>query len=326
MAVFFCCPSYPNRGRLSTHGFTELLLPIDRSRMERYTNDVVSGTAFFIPWFKLQAFEFQLPWVGEVALQPFGMLAAAGILFGAHIAERRARALGIPEGAVADLLLHCVPTGLVSAYLLNVVFYDPELLREAFRHPSVLLDRYLGLSSYGGFLGGIAGALVWQRRRRRSLFRAGDAVAYAFPAGWLFGRIGCFVVHDHPGVVTDFFLAVDDYWQRGQPRHDLGLYEALWALTALVLFVALGKRPRPEGFFLAALPLFYAPVRFLLDFLREGPDAGGDIRYLGLTPAQYGSILLFCVGLALAHRVRQRPAGRIPETDGSYDGRCHADR
>ncbi len=287
---------------------------MDRMRPERYTGDAVSGTVLFIPWFKLEAFEFQLPWVGEVALQPFGLLAAAGILFGAHIAERRARACGIPEGAVADLLLHCVPAGLVSAYLLNVVFYDPELLREALSHPSVLLHRYLGLSSYGGFLGGIAGALVWQRRRRMSLLLAGDAVAYAFPAGWLFGRTGCFVVHDHPGVVTDFFLAVDDYWLHGKPRHDLGLYEALWALAAFILFAALGKRPRPQGFFLAALPLCYAPVRFLLDFLREGPDAGGDVRYLWLTPAQYGSVLLLGVGLALAYRVCRRAAERSPET------------
>ena len=278
---------------------------MDRRCQERYTGGAVYATLLFIPWFKLEAFELQLPWIGEVALQPFGILAAVGILIGARIAERRAKACGIPEGAVADLLLHCLPAGLVSAYLLNAVFYDPELIREALLSPSMLLDRYLGLSSYGGFLGGIAGALVWQRRRRMSLLKTGDAVAYAFPAGWFFGRTGCFLVHDHPGVVTDFFLAVDDYWLHGQPRHDLGLYEALWSLAAFVLFVALGKRSRPEGFFLAALPLCYAPVRFFLDFLREGPDAGGDLRCFGLTPAQYGSVLLLGVGLALAYRVRR---------------------
>jgi phosphatidylglycerol:prolipoprotein diacylglycerol transferase len=263
----------------------------------------VNGIALFIPWFKLEAIEFQLPWVGEVALQPFGLLAATGILVGAHIAERRARACGIPEGAVADLLLHAVPLGLLTAYLLNMVFYDPEFLRRVLRDPGLLFDRYLGLSSFGGFLGGIAGALVWQRRRGMSLLEAGDAVAYAFPAGWFFGRTGCFTVHDHPGVVTDFPLAVDDYWLQGVPRHDLGFYEVLWSLAAFSLFALLGRRPRKQGFFLALLPLLYAPVRFGLDFLREGPDRGGDIRYLGLTPGQYGSLALFAVGLVLAYRV-----------------------
>lgn len=274
----------------------------------------MKGIALFIPWFRLEALEVQLPWVGEVAVQPFGILAATGILVGAHIAERRAKARGIPEGAVADLLLHAVPLGLVTAYLLNAVFYDPESLQDLFRDPGLLLDRYLGLSSYGGFLGGILGALVWQRRRRMSLLKAGDAVAYAFPAGWFFGRTGCFLVHDHPGVVSDFPLAVDDYWLQGVPRHDLGLYEALWSLAAFVLFVALGRRARPEGFFLAWLPLIYAPVRFFLDFLREGPDVGGDVRYLGLTPGQYCSLVLLFVGLALAFRVRR---GSSPEPGSS---------
>jgi phosphatidylglycerol:prolipoprotein diacylglycerol transferase len=267
----------------------------------------VNGTALFIPWFKLEALELQLPWVGEVAIQPFGVLAAAGILVGAHIAERRARACGVSEGVVADLLLHAVPLGLVTAYLLNAVFYDPGVLQEVFHHPGLLLDRYLGLSSYGGFLGGIAGAIVWRHRRRMSLLKAGDPVAYAFPAGWFFGRTGCFLIHDHPGVVTDFPLAVDDYWLQGVPRHDLGLYEAFWSLVAFLLFLSLGRKPRKEGFFLAWLPLLYAPVRFLLDFLREGPDSGGDVRYLGLTPGQYGSLALLVVGLALANRVHRGP-------------------
>ena len=30
-----------------------------------------------------------------------------------------------------------------------------------------------------------------------------DSVAYGMPVGWLFGRLGCFVVHDHPGHITD---------------------------------------------------------------------------------------------------------------------------
>jgi phosphatidylglycerol:prolipoprotein diacylglycerol transferase len=115
--------------------------------------------------------------------------------------------------------------------------------------------------------------------------------------------MGCFVVHDHPGKVTDFALAVSDY-QFGappfQPRHDLGLYEVIYSAAIIALFIWLERRSRrPVGFYCVLLPLAYAPVRFFLDFLRATPLEGGDIRYAGLTPAQWSSILMVCIGLAV---------------------------
>ena len=47
------------------------------------------------------------------------------------------------------------------------------------------------------------------------------------------------------------------------------------------------------------LPLVYAPVRFFLDFLRAAPLEGGDVRYAGLTPAQWSSVAMVGVGLAV---------------------------
>jgi prolipoprotein diacylglyceryltransferase len=51
--------------------------------------------------------------------------------------------------------------------------------------------------------------------------------------------------------------------------------------------------------------MMYAPARFTLDFLRVPPELGGDIRYFGLTPGQYMSILLFLVSLYFFNRVRK---------------------
>jgi len=127
----------------------------------------------------------------------------------------------------------------------------------------------------------------------------------------VFGRSGCFSVHDHPGVVSDFFLAVDNYQGEGVSRHDLGLYEVLWSIFAIALFMLLVQKPRKRGFFMALLPMIYAPVRFFLDFLRETPDHGGDVRYFGLTPGQYGSILFFIVGVVIAVRVARKPEAQL---------------
>ena len=44
------------------------------------------------------------------------------------------------------------------------------------------------------------------------------------------------------------------------------------------------RKSRPDGFYVALLPIVYTPCRFYFDFLRAPVDDGGDIRYAGLTP------------------------------------------
>ena len=82
-------------------------------------------------------------------------------------------------------------------------------------------------------------------------------------------------------------------------------------------FLILRRKPRLWGFYGGILCAFYAPLRFLLDFLRErsevlvpGVVATADARYLGLTPAQWACLPLFALGVALL--VRLPTQGREP--------------
>lgn len=279
-----------------------------------------------IPWFKLHAWEIPFPGIDALKLQPFGLLVAIGILFGSWIAEWRAEKTDVPVHLIKDFLVHTIVIGLLSAMFLNVLFYEPEKFAlmgrvitgsagpdESFPYP--------GLSSFGGFFGGTMAALWFRKKHGVSLMVLGDLFCFAFPFAWLFGRMGCFVVHDHPGVVSDFFLAVDNYNEQGQPRHDLGFYEVLWSAAIIPVLLWLGKRPRPWGFFMAFVPLAYGPLRFFLDFLRETPEQGGDVRYAGLTPGHYAAVLMTLAGIAIAVRVSKgAPAtlyleGRQPPLD-----------
>jgi phosphatidylglycerol:prolipoprotein diacylglycerol transferase len=126
----------------------------------------------------------------------------------------------------------------------------------------------------------------------------------ALVIGWVFGRLGCTLVHDHLGRPSEFLLAVR--FPDG-PRHDLGLYEFLYTVLVLVpAVVVLNRRPRPPGTSVAVLALLYAPARFLLDFLRQTDLPGADASHLGLTVAQYGCIALAGVGIGLLMRIRRR--------------------
>jgi phosphatidylglycerol:prolipoprotein diacylglycerol transferase len=130
-----------------------------------------------------------------------------------------------------------------------------------------------------------------------------DPVAFGLPLGWMFGRCGCFVVKDHPGIPTDFFLGVENYYESGVTRHDLGFYEILWSIACVAVFFVLAQRRRRPGFYVALLPVLYTPVRFFLDYLRAGVSENGDIRYGGLTPGQYASAALLVVGVLLLIKI-----------------------
>ena len=281
----------------------------------------------YIPWFQAEPWVFPLPAITpitilgftidlppDVQVHPFGLLVATAVIVGAIVAERRARRVGLEPITISGLSGHVIVFGFILGHMVDALAYHPEVVRE---HPLFVLEVWNGLSSFGGFLGAIVGALLWQRNHgdHPSIRIAADPIAFSFPFGWLFGRIGCFVSHDHPGRVTMFPLGVEDY-QVGFPpyqvRHDLGLYEVVWCLVMIPLFLWLGRRERPRGFFLGLVPVLYAPVRFGLDFLRATDLEISDPRYFGLTPGHYGAIVLFVLGVLVLVRTWRDPWPQVP--------------
>jgi phosphatidylglycerol:prolipoprotein diacylglycerol transferase len=61
----------------------------------------------------------------------------------------------------------------------------------------------------------------------------------------------------------------------------------------------------PIGTYVIVSALAYSPVRFAMDFLRVPQSEGGDTRYAGLTPAQFGCIALFIYGLVMIGYIRR---------------------
>jgi phosphatidylglycerol---prolipoprotein diacylglyceryl transferase len=210
---------------------------------------------------------------------------------GTRIVRDRGHAAGLADTSVRRFLEWTLLAGFLGAHLFDRFVYFPG---ETAKDPLSLLRFWQGLSSFGGFLGGATGALLFLRKHAHPGTRWAhvDAFAYAFPFPWVLGRLGCFLAYDHPGLPTTFPLS--EVYRDGVLRHNLGLDEALYTLLIALLFALLGRRPRPTGFYLGLFMVLYGPFRFTVDFLRIV-----DARYLGLTPAQYGSIALVVAGAAL---------------------------
>jgi phosphatidylglycerol:prolipoprotein diacylglycerol transferase len=246
-----------------------------------------------ISWFVLPSLS-----LGPLTLQSFGLLSAAGVLAGMQIAARAARKDGLDPKIVLDFSVIAVAGGIVGGHLVHLIFYHPEELADPIR----ILKVWEGLSSMGGLAGAIITAAIWFRRRGLRFAPFGDAWALGLAPGWGIARLGCFSVHDHPGVRSDFWLAVAF---PGGARHDLGLYEAILLFALAGLLVTLRRRGLLTGRLLPVLALLYGAGRFLLDFLRARPGdlVYADGRQLGLTFAQWFALGLMAWGVSrLARR------------------------
>lgn len=270
-----------------------------------------------------------IPIFDRPMIHPFGILVATGILVGASLTVRRGRQLGLLEENVKNMIFWTVFTGFVVSHFVDVLVYQNDLTWS--QKLQALADPRSGLSSMGGFAGAVLGLYLWCRRNNEPVLPYADSLAYGLATGWMFGRLGCFVAHDHPGSETKFFLGVDSpcpiphcfnmgdrlyYVGDTFRRHDLGLYEAICA-AGLATFYFISERFKPRvGYFVAAIATFYGPVRFVLDYLRIDKVRGADPRYFGLTPAQYAAIAVIAIGIALIVRVSKIAPGAI-RADGT---------
>jgi len=261
--------------------------------------------------------------IGPVSIHAFGVAVAVAVWFALAAVRKQFERRGLDAVVGQRLGGWMLLGGIIGAHLFSVLLYFPQKLRD---DPWLIFRVWEDISSFGGLIGGLAGALVFFAMRagddeRRARVAYLDAIAFVFPAALAIGRIGCALAHDHPGGVTTFPLAFSlestaalDYVRgvydaAGLPLpqdastmgfHDLGLYEFLFlALVVVPLFAFWNRHRRPSGFYLVAFAALYLPVRFCLDMLRVA-----DARYVGLTPAQWVAALIMAVLPFLAVRRR----------------------
>jgi phosphatidylglycerol:prolipoprotein diacylglycerol transferase len=273
--------------------------------------------------------------LGPISVHGFGILVAMGFMFGSKLASKKAARDGFDPDLINRLVGWLVLGVFVGGHLGHLLFYFPEDLVGdgarfgrffdallSFRAPSVendevpaLLQVWHGLSSYGGFLACTVLTIWFFRKEKVSFWPYADALAYGLMVGWMLGRLGCFSAHDHPGTETSFFLGVKGMCPVAEGSyislkerllsqeacHDLGLYEALWSGAMFGWFWLKDKLPRHPGYFLGWMCLSYGPIRLIMDIYRHPV---GDTRYFGLTPAQYGSVLVALIGAAILLRKR----------------------
>jgi phosphatidylglycerol:prolipoprotein diacylglycerol transferase len=270
--------------------------------------------------------------VDTISIKPFGALVATGVYAGWALSLKQAKRHDLNVEVMNSFIAWVVGIGFVGGHVLDVILYHPDKLRHASSARAALeelLFLWRSLSSFGGFIGAVIGLFAWKYRYKvKETMPWADIVISAFPMSWVFGRSGCTVAHDHPGMLSSAWFAVQ---YPGGPRFDLGLYEMLLTIPLAATFLWLMQRRWPPGFFAGLVCMAYAPTRFSLDFLRAHPGRDADPRHLGLTPAQWLCVLMFGAGFALYLQAMRKAEegddmlGRAQKIDGTLVSDVPAD-
>jgi len=240
-----------------------------------------------IPYFSFTAIH-----LGPVTLQVWGIFVSLGIAAAVLWTYFSAKKHQLSGEAVLDMAIGVIFFGFVVARVFYVLFYNPQYF---WAHPFDVFKIWQGgASSLGGFIG--AGLAFWvyakmRKLRWKDMLAYFDVIAPGFWLGWGIGRLGCFMIHDHVGRLTNFFLAIN--YPTGA-RFDLGLLESILGFLLFVFSVLLFKKltVKKPGLLAGTAVAIYAAVRFGLDFLRASDLQSSDIRYFYLTPAQWGMLAI----------------------------------
>src|SRR4051794_13152058 len=136
--------------------------------------------------------------VGELSIKPFGTLVAIGVYIGTELVKRQGERFKLDSKALSSFVFYLLVGGFVGGHVLDSIFYHPD---EIIASPGSLLKIWAGQSSFGGFTGAFMGLLYWRHKFKAETLVYADVVAGAFPLSWVFGRSGCSVAHDHPGML-----------------------------------------------------------------------------------------------------------------------------
>lgn len=237
--------------------------------------------------------------LGPVTLAWHGITIAVGILLGGLVAGRVLRERGLDTEPLYTIGTLVTVGGLVG----GKIFYAFE------RGDASSLLSTRGFTFNGGVI--LAAILIAVYVRREGLDRLYlDAVAVGLPFGVAIGRIGDFINGEHYGAQSDFFLAVrNTHPDADTPNPDLayhsgGLYEVLLAAAIFAVVWPLRHRFRHPMLLMWLVLGLFAIGRFFEFFLRSDSVE----TTLGLSSAQWTSVVLFAVAAVGAALALRRPA------------------
>jgi prolipoprotein diacylglyceryl transferase len=256
--------------------------------------------------------------LGPVPLRAYALCIIAGIVVACVVTERRLRQRGVAPGAVLDIAVWAVPTGIIGARIYHVIT-SPEKYFGAGGQPLKAFAIWEGgLGIWGAVAGGALGAWIAARQLGIPLTVVADALAPGMPLAQAVGRFGNWFNNELYGGRTTLPWGLEvhvmDPDNPGHALRDAGnpvlqpglyhptfLYEALWNVGVAVLVLVLDRKLRlGRGRAFALYVMGYTAGRFWIELMRT--DEATHI--LGVRINVWTAALVFLGALIYFLRVR----------------------
>ncbi|OKI75103.1 prolipoprotein diacylglyceryl transferase [Micromonospora sp. CB01531] len=257
--------------------------------------------------------------LGPVPVRAYALCIIVGIVVACVVTEYRLRRRGVAPGAVLDIAVWAVPTGIIGARIYHVIT-SPEKYFGAGGEPLKAFAIWEGgLGIWGAVAGGAIGAWIAARQLGIPFAVVADALAPGLPLAQAVGRLGNWFNNELYGGRTSLPWGLEVHvMDPDHPGHalrdDAGnavllpglyqptfLYEALWNIGVAALVFLLDRKLRfGRGRAFALYVMGYTAGRFWIELMRT--DEANHI--LGLRLNVWTAALVFLGALVYFVRVR----------------------
>jgi len=220
-------------------------------------------------------------YLGPFFLYTWGLTVAIGVLAAVWLASRQlAKQNKISENQFWNLTILLVIAAFIGARVSAAFEYWSYFSTDPL---AVFRPWEGGFSFFGGAVGAVLAGYIWSKKNKVSYLYIGKLFTPAWLVGLFFGRIGCFLIHDHLGKPTSLPWGI---YVQGANRHEPAGYEAIMILIIIVILSVFRKKLGKNIFPISLM--LYSFGRFFLDFTRAA-----DPLYYSLTVAQWACIAVF---------------------------------
>ena len=256
---------------------------------------------------------------GPFTIRWYGLLFAAGFLFGQQIMTYIFKKEGKPLEDIDTLTLVMVASTVLGARLGHFLFYEPQVF---ITNPlEIILPPYAGLASHGALVGILFGLWLYTRKRQstgQSFLWLTDRMVILVALGGAFIRFGNLMNSEIVGTITDkpwAFIFMQNLEYSQYPRHPAQLYESITCLILFFVLFALWnkyKAATPRGMLLGIALIWIFALRFLYEFVKENQVSFEDS--LPLNMGQFLSIPAVLLGIYFVVRSRNHAQFSEPHT------------
>ncbi|MBI3109874.1 prolipoprotein diacylglyceryl transferase [Candidatus Daviesbacteria bacterium] len=204
--------------------------------------------------------------ISNVAVSSFGVFLALAFLFGVFLIWRLSRAWDLPEERILDLTLLSFVGGLLGA---RIFFVAEHLQAFASLEKLLLINKYPGLSFWGGFLGGWLALYFFSRKFKMDFALVADIGIVGFLGGLILGNLGCFLGSCGVGIPSNLFFAVPMVGVIGK-RFPVQALEAIALSLVLARIWAKATHFHPRGLIVSQCLIYIGAVKLLIEPLKEG--------------------------------------------------------